>query len=188
MGYSLGGTIAQEAAVQLEALGEEVAKVFLLDTVVSYPQPEANSTSEDDKIFDLLKKQLTDMTDQELPTEYDALFNLLQTKLEELGLIPVNTPKAFGVSAIKNSLRAAELTKNHTPSLCRAEIIYFRATKYSMQKTQTDNLFDWQSYTEKPVRLHGIPVTHEQILWKSDSYKSIAKVVHEAMITDAACT
>jgi thioesterase domain-containing protein len=185
LGHSMGGTIAQEAAVQLEALGEKVANVFLLDSTVSSLQPEANSKPENDKMFELLKAQLIGMTDEEVPTEYDALFDLVQTKLEEQGVIPINTPKAYGTSAIKTILRSSELTKNHTPSRCRTEIIYFRATKDSAGVTPDDNLFNWQPYSEKPVRIHEVPVTHNQMLRQPDSYKLIARVVHEAMLTNA---
>jgi thioesterase domain-containing protein len=185
IGHSIGGTIAHEAAVQLEEHGETVAALFLLDTVVSYQQVEADSKSESEGISELMITMLKETTNQDLPPAFDDMLNLLQRKSEELGMIPVGTPKSYVLSALKNSVMSANLTKNHSPNLCRAELIYFRATKDSEQNQQTDNVFDWQPYTDKPVRLYEVPVTHAQMLWQPVSFKFIASKVHEVMSADA---
>ncbi|MCM0035165.1 MAG: amino acid adenylation domain-containing protein, partial [Burkholderiaceae bacterium] len=182
MGMSLGGTVAHEAAVQLEKSGEKVAALFLLDTVVRYGHPDGDKKTESEDISELLKGLLKEMTDQELPPHLDDLVNLFQRKWEGRGMIPLDTPKAFVMNALKNSVMSNNLTKNHSPSRCRAQIIYFRATKDSEQNKQTDNLFNWQPYTAKPAHLYEVPVSHSQMLWHPVSYKLIASKVHEIMV------
>ena len=184
MGHSLGGTVAHEAAVQLEASGDTVAALFLLDTAASYPQPEADSKSASDAISEFMISQLKETTDQELPPAFDDMLNLFQRKFEALGMIPVGTPKSYVLSTLKNIVMSAHLTKNHSPNLCRAEIFYFRATKDSEQNKLTDNVFNWQPYTDKPVRLYEVPVTHVQMLWQPVSFKFIANKVREVMTAD----
>ena len=61
----------------------------------------------------------------------------------------------------RTQLPLTHLTKNHSASLWRAEIVYLRATKDSKQSTRDSNLVNWQ-----PV-----------------SYKCIASKVHEIMVT-----
>ncbi len=128
--------------------------------------------------------QLKETTDQELPPAFDDMLNLFQRKFEALGMIPVGTPKSYVLSTLKNIAMSAHLTKNHSPNLCRAEIFYFRATKDSEQNKLTDNVFNWQPYTDKPVRLYEVPVTHVQMLWQPVSFKFIANKVHEVMTAD----
>lgn len=99
-------------------------------------------------------------------------------------MIPVGTPKAFVMRALKNSLGSSDLTKGHTPNRCQAEIIYFKATEVSDQNAPADELFNWQPYTERPLRAYDVPASHAQLLWKPESYKIIAKVVSETMSTD----
>jgi len=99
-------------------------------------------------------------------------------------LIPVDTPKAFMVSLLKNNLMSKNLTKNYGASRCRAQITYFRATKNSEQDVPADDLFNWQPHTERPVIHYEIPVTHVQMLWQPVSYKFIASKVFKAMKRD----
>jgi nonribosomal peptide synthetase DhbF len=183
MGHSIGGTLAQAAAVQLEASGDTVAAVFVLDTVVSYQQPEADSKSESEDISELVISILKDITDQDLPPAFDDMLNLFQRKFEELGMIPVGTPKSYVLSALKNNIQSNNLIKNYAPKKCHANIVYFRATEIS-ENTLPDDLFNWQPFTDQPVRHYEIPVSHAQMLWKPVSYKLIAKVVNEIMIAD----
>jgi thioesterase domain-containing protein len=184
LGHSLGGNIAHKAAVQLEESGNSVAALFLLDTVVRYPQLDADSQSESEDILKVLVGLLIDMTDQALPTDFDSLLNLLQRNYEERGMIPVDTPREFGIRALKNGMMSNKLTKNYSASRCQAQIIYCRATKDSKQDVPADDLFNWQPHTEKPVIVYEIPVTHGQMLWQPVSYKFIASKVQEVMRRD----
>jgi thioesterase domain-containing protein len=184
MGHSIGGTLAQEAAVKLEASGDTVTALFLLDTVVSYQQPESDSKSESEGISEIMISLLKDTTDQDLPLAFDDMLNLFQRKFEELGMIPVGTPKSYVLSALKNNIQSSSLTKNYAPNKCRANIVYFRATEIS-ENTLSDDLFNWQPYTDQPVRHYEVPTSHGQMLWQPVSYKLIAKVVRETMRTKA---
>jgi hypothetical protein len=110
------------------------------------------------------------------------MLNLLQSKLEELGMIPVGTPKSYVLGALKNSVQSSNLTKNHIPKKCHANIVYFRATQISGQDIHSEDLFNWQPYTDQYVHRYEIPVTHGQMLWQAASYKLIASKVHEIMV------
>jgi thioesterase domain-containing protein/aryl carrier-like protein len=181
LGHSLGGIIAHEAAVQLEAGGDTVSTVFILDCIATAPQSEVASKPENDEISEVLKGLLKDATVQELPLETNELFNFFQTKFEQLGMIPLDTPKTFVMSFLKNMITTSSLTKNHAPSRCQAEIVFFRATREAEQNTLSDSSFNWQPYTAKPLRRYEIPVGHVEMLWQPVSFKFIASKVHEVM-------
>jgi len=131
---------------------------------------------------------LKETTDQDLPLAFDDMLNLFQNKLEELEMIPVGTPKSYVLSALKNSVQSSRLTRNHKLKKCHANIVLFRATQFSDKDTPSDELFNWQPFTDKTVHRHEIAVTHTQMLWKPVSYKLIAKVVNETMRTNAGLT
>jgi nonribosomal peptide synthetase DhbF len=181
MGHSLGGTLAHEAAVQLEESGDSVAALFLLDTTTSYQQPETDSKYESEDISEIMISMLKETTDQDLPPAFDDMLNLLQSKFEELGMIPVGTPKSYLLSALKNNIHSYSLVRNHTPKKCHANIVLFKATQFSDQDTPSDDLFNWELFTNRPVHRYEIAVTHAQMLWKPVSYKLIASKVHEIM-------
>jgi amino acid adenylation domain-containing protein len=183
MGHSIGGTIAHEAAVQLEESGDTVAALFLLDTVVSYQQPESGSKSENEVISELMISMLKETTDQNLPPAFDDMLNLFQSKFEALGMIPVGTPKSYVLNVLKNSVQSISLIRNHALKKCHAHIIYFGATDPSGQDTPSEDLSDWQPYTDQAVRHYQIAVTHNQMLWQPVSYEFIARKVHELMVT-----
>ena len=122
---------------------------------------------------------------QELPLEINELLNFFQTKFEQLGMIPFDTPKTFVMSFLRNMSTTVSLTKNHVPRRCQAEIVFFRATRDAEQNTLPDSLFDWQPYTAKALRLYEIPVGHVEMLWQPVSFKFIANKVHEVMSADA---
>jgi thioesterase domain-containing protein len=90
------------------------------------------------------------------------------------------------LSALKNSIQSIRLTRNHTPKKCHANIVYFRATEISDQDTPSDDLFNWQPFTDQPVNRYGIAVKHNQMLWQPVSYKLIASKVHEIMVAHKA--
>jgi thioesterase domain-containing protein len=183
MGHSIGGTIAHEAAVQLEESGDTVAALFLLDTVISYQQPESGSKSENEVISELMISMLKETTDQNLPPAFDDMLNLFQSKFEALGMIPVGTPKSYVLNVLKNSVQSISLIRNHALKKCHAHIIYFGATDPSGQDTPSEDLSDWQPYTDQAVRHYQIAVTHNQMLWQPVSYEFIARKVHELMVT-----
>jgi amino acid adenylation domain-containing protein len=179
IGMSIGGTIAHEAAVQLEENGHSVAAVFLLDTAVSYLQPEANSKSESENITELLTAFLKETTDQELPPDLDTLVSLFQRNWEAHGMIPVGTPRTFVMNALKNSMMSANLLKNHVPRKCAAPILFFGSSDGASVKPES---FDWQPHTDQEVKNHNINAKHAEMLWQPNSYEAVAKVVHETMI------
>jgi nonribosomal peptide synthetase DhbF len=185
LGHSLGGIIAHEAAVQLEAGGDMVSTVFILDCIPTAAQSEVASKPENDEISEALNGLLKDATVQELPLEINERLNFFQTKFEQLGMIPLDTPKAFVMNFLKNMITTSSLTKNHVPSRCQAEIVFFRATRDAEQNTLPDSSFDWHPYTAKPLRRYEIPVGHVEMLWQPVSFKFIAHKVHEVMSADA---
>ena len=182
LGMSLGGTIAQEVAVQLEAKGEIVAAIFLIDTMTRYELPDNQSKSENEQLSELLAGLVQPglATDQTPPTDTDDLLTVFQRQWEEFGMVPAGTPRDYFLSTLKNSLMSSSLVKAHVPSQCRSPVIFFKAT---LDEEKNTDSFDWQPYATLPITHYNIVAKHAEMLWQPASYQLIATVVHEVMAT-----
>jgi nonribosomal peptide synthetase DhbF len=179
LGMSLGGSIAQEIAVQIERQGDTVAGIFLLDTSVQYEELDIDAKSENENISELLKTlvQTDQASAQELPANFDDQLALFQKKWEEVGMVPIGTPKDYFVSALRNGVLSWNMTKHYQPECCTAPIVLFKAVSESDQYAQLDPLSDWQPYSKAPLVFYNIPVKHAEMLWNPLSYNFVASIV-----------
>jgi thioesterase domain-containing protein len=183
LGMSLGGTIAQEVAVQLEAKGETVAAVFLIDTMTQYELPDNHSKTENEQLSELLAGlvQKDPTTDQALTPNTDELLTIFQKEWEDYGMVPVGTPRAYFLKTLKNSLMSSSLVKNHAARQCQSPIIFFKGTLDGERNFES---FDWQPYTAQPIIHHKVASKHAEMLWQPASYQLIARVVKDVMAND----
>jgi len=183
LGMSLGGTIAQEVAVQLEAKGETVAAVFLIDTMTQYELPDNQSKTENEQLSELLAGlvQKDPTTDQALTPNTDELLTIFQKEWEDYGMVPVGTPRAYFLKTLKNSLMSSSLIKNHAARQCQSPIVFFKGTLDGERNTES---FDWQPYTAQPIIHHKVASKHAEMLWQPASYQLIARVVQDVMAND----
>ena len=183
LGMSLGGTLAQEVAVQLEARGQTVAAIFLIDTMTQYDFSDDDKKSENEQLLDLLKGLVRKdaMAEQTPSQDSDALLSVFQKQWEDVGMVPSGTPRDFFLRTLKNSLMSSTLVSKHTPRQCQSPIIFFRAT---LDGDRNKHAFDWQPYTSQPIVQHTIAAKHAEMLWQPVSYQFIAGVVHKVMAND----
>jgi len=184
LGMSLGGSFAQEIAVQLEALGEPVAAIFLMDSTFRVQQTDTGdeTLTEDEKLAIFISGFIRQesLEGKPLPTELDGLLPIFQKQTETLGMVPVGTPRDFFISSLKNALASAPLLANYTPRTSRSPIIYFRANVRG--EGENEEWFNWQPYSSQPITTYGIASTHHEMLWLPTAYQAVAKVVHDTII------
>jgi hypothetical protein len=106
---------------------------------------------------------------------------IFQKQAEENGMVPVGTPREFFMGALKNSIMSTDLLNNHVPRKCAAPIVFFNAIDGASLEPES---FDWQPYTDQEIKKYDISEKHNEMLWQPNSYKAVAKVVHETMSLD----
>nr|WP_225443677.1 non-ribosomal peptide synthase/polyketide synthase [Lolliginicoccus lacisalsi] len=152
LGWSLGGVIAQEMAVQLRAAGEDVATVALLDSFV--------------------------VTDTEVPTmaELVGSFGGIEGVSEDLDyedaarLVDEGLGQPTGLTAThmerihRGFEDAARIMAIHEPSVLDADVQFFAARGTTDPSGTLRTADEWRPLTSGTLDIHDVPVKHQQMV------------------------
>lgn len=97
-------------------------------------------------------------------------------------MIPKGTPRSYFSKVVANSLMARSLTKDYTPRMCQAPIVFFKSTVTDGQ--QKEEWFDWQAYSGRPITKYEVAAKHAEMLWQPNSYTLIARIVGQVVRND----
>ncbi|MFI9406362.1 amino acid adenylation domain-containing protein [Nocardia sp. NPDC052316] len=154
LGWSLGGVLAHAVATELQAAGEEVALLVMLDS-----HPDIDVTDFRAAIREALS-ELGIGADALLPTEGD-IHDLSDEALAALhATIPpdmaVLTPERVR-RIYRSAVRSAELIAEHRPEVFRGRLDYYSAAGH---ETAAAN---WQPFVDGRVEDHPVGVAHDQM-------------------------
>ncbi len=175
LGWSLGGRIAHAMAERLEALGETVACLVLLDApaeVGSAARPGTEGETADDEAARQTARELARLTGQpvaELQGEPERLDALLLQLAVASGLLPADAPRELARRVLDNLRGAEALIAGHRPGRCRAPILLFRADDgpgsaepagAEPAGAEPDEGFGWQRHTTAACRCLRLEAGH----------------------------
>ncbi|MFF5176366.1 amino acid adenylation domain-containing protein [Micromonospora sp. NPDC000089] len=115
IGWSLGGVLAHEAAVQLQEAGEEVSLLGILDTNMTFDEAVARTPMPEEHLRyepgdpDVVAEQIRELSGGTVPT-----LALLHGDEQRL--------------ALSAYLYHREIRKRHVPRVFRGDVLFFRAT------------------------------------------------------------
>jgi|GEM_PF-499926 len=184
LGWSFGGTIAQEMACLLEQAGQTVEAIFMLDTYADTSQEHTVAHTTEEKIS-LTLREFADSYG--LASENPSLTNRefmtqLRARVAELGLIPASTsPESLEIT-IRQMIRATQLTDQHHKQHCQAPIILVRASLEA--EPLNPEAFNWGKFTDAAVINETVAAKHAD-LWREEPSKQIAKIV-DSFLTQTA--
>ncbi|AGP53564.1 hypothetical protein M271_09760 [Streptomyces rapamycinicus NRRL 5491] len=153
LGWSFGGLVAHAMAARLEAMGERVDRLFLLD---AYPI-ERQSTeplwcpSRREVVEDLLRVA----RNQYDPVADDELWRppALETEVSEEHVDGI-------YRAYQTNL---DMMARHTPPVLKGDIILVRAA-IPESDARTGDPLDWRRYAEGDIKIVDIECTHSEML------------------------
>ncbi|TLF82504.1 non-ribosomal peptide synthetase [Nocardia cyriacigeorgica] len=160
LGWSLGGVLAHAIATELQAAGEQVSLLAMLD---SHPDPDVagfraavrEALSELGLGTDVLGDgdDIYDLSDEALAT----LHAMIPSEL--LALTPERLRRVY-----RGAVRSAELISGYRPGVFDGTVEYFSASiPHPRQLTGGPRAADWQRYVSGSVVDHPIPVNHDQM-------------------------
>ncbi|MBF6297742.1 non-ribosomal peptide synthase/polyketide synthase [Nocardia amamiensis] len=154
LGWSLGGVLAHAVATQLQAAGEEIGLLTMLDS-----HPDIDVTDFRAAIREALA-ELGIGADALLPGHGD-IHELSEDALAALhATIPpdmaVLTPERVR-RIYRSAVRSAELIAEHRPQVFRGRLHYFSAAGHDTAAA------GWQPYVDGPVDDHPVGVAHDQM-------------------------
>ncbi|WP_280462887.1 thioesterase domain-containing protein, partial [Nocardia carnea] len=158
LGWSLGGVLAHAVATALQAAGEHVEMLAMLD---SHP-------GVDPGVFEtilraaLLEQGIrTEDTDRSVGELGDAeLARLHELIPPELLRLPVDRLR----TVYRTAARSAELIAGHDPGVYRGVVDFFRAgvpTPGAQQEGPRAD--DWRPYVSGEISEYAVPATHEEM-------------------------
>ncbi|MET8682675.1 amino acid adenylation domain-containing protein [Streptomyces sp. NPDC004732] len=176
LGWSFGGNVVQEIAVQLQEAGEEVALLAVLD---AFPVPPADGLEDAgrDTVFRALLTALgLDLSewDDDAPLDAEAVRDALRDTGSPLGALEPATIETM----VGNFADQARLMRRYTPRTFNGGVLFFRATEGDPANGLTPAL--WAPYVEGDLEVHDVPCGHAQML-RPDSRAVIGPVLETAL-------
>ncbi|MFD3507486.1 amino acid adenylation domain-containing protein [Nocardia sp. NPDC058666] len=153
LGWSLGGVLAHAVATELQAAGERVSLLAMLDSHPDIDVPDFHTA-----VRDALAELGVDIT-AALPAE--GVRELSDDALAALhAIIPANmavlTPERVR-RIYRSAVRSAELIAQHRPAVFRGELEYFSALGHEAAAA------NWAPYVDGAVRDRPVAVVHDQM-------------------------
>ncbi|WP_280221009.1 non-ribosomal peptide synthetase [Nocardia neocaledoniensis] len=153
LGWSLGGVLAHAVATQLQAAGERVSLLAMLDSHPDIDVPDFHTA-----VRDALAELGVDVS-AALPAS--GVRDLSEEGLAALhAIIPANmavlTPERVR-RIYRSAVRSAELIAEHRPGVYRGRLEYFSALGHDTAAA------NWAPYVDGEVRDRPVPVVHDQM-------------------------
>ncbi|WTL59449.1 amino acid adenylation domain-containing protein [Nocardia sp. NBC_01499] len=159
LGWSLGGVLAHAIATELQAEGEQVALLAMMD---SHPNPDVagfraavrGALAELGLGGDLLESEddIYDLSDQALA----ALHAMIPPEL--VALTPERLRRIY-----RSAVRSAELIAAHRPGVFHGTVAYFSAAVADPADVLRATATDWSPHATGPVVDRPIGVTHARM-------------------------
>ncbi|TCO55756.1 non-ribosomal peptide synthetase [Actinocrispum wychmicini] len=155
LGWSLGGNIAHALAERLQAAGDKVALLALVDSFPGevWPYPPGVTPEQWDE-FSLLSSLVpVASVPDDLPA---ALPGLRRAAREVLGLDAATFRRLVAVG-----VNSSRLVAGHRPAPVRGRVLYFAATHSRGPNRPEPSA--WESYVDELV-IHDLPCRHEEAM------------------------
>ncbi|MDF5724715.1 MAG: amino acid adenylation domain-containing protein [Rhizonema sp. PD37] len=189
-GYSLGGLIAFEIASQLEAAGESVKHLLIIDTYTPLLDSQTEKLPEDDITLLIflaetvgfhfnakvkLNYEELSVLDEEQRLEYVLLI------LQQHQIMPPNSGKNL-ISGLANVFKAnSQASFSYQPKAINASISLFKTEALAKQYPQNLTL-GWDELTNKKVDIRTVKGTHDSIL-QEPSVSELSAAIQEILLS-----
>ncbi|MBU3670144.1 MAG: hypothetical protein FGM17_05420 [Polynucleobacter sp.] len=186
LGWSFGGAVGQEMAVQLEAQGNVVETIFMLDSAAKVRKNEVSESinidpnSFIDKLLPAIAKDCEVDLNALLHSNHDKL-KILRDLMVKSGLLPHGIATETAERVMLQIAMSPARLGNHVIQKCKAPIIFFRATEDA--NLENSNFYDWTEFTSGGVTNFEIQCRHSQMTTPTTS-ELIAPIIEKVLLTN----
>jgi thioesterase domain-containing protein len=163
LGWSLGGVVAHELAVELQRRGCEVQRLVLIDDAISANRVIAtNQSSDESQVLDhMLRINRIDIPEQSGPLTRQQAVALIHEQLEaaEFALPPKELLEFAVQSVAANQLYLQE----HVPEVFDGDMVIFAAARDG-NMDDSSQLQSWRAYVSGDITTHLVDCTHHEML------------------------
>ncbi|HLJ30566.1 MAG TPA: thioesterase domain-containing protein [Candidatus Angelobacter sp.] len=191
-GWSMGGIVAYEMALQLNALGDDLGPVVMVDTPARFESTTQEATAESrlanhlvllGKIMARNEKKHLQLSPNELEhADEEEQIRRFQRALRIQEIGPPHTDAAVWRAAVKTFLNNYRACRAYLPRPYAGKIVLMRATEVMPEKIESaglafnDPTYGWQPFCTEPITVHWVPGDH--ILMMSEpNINSLSKLL-----------
>ncbi|WP_436737913.1 amino acid adenylation domain-containing protein [Streptomyces sp. BBFR102] len=176
LGWSFGGNVVQEIAVQLQEEGEEVALLALLDAFPIAPQDDLDSAPRDTVFRALLANLGVGGESAEGSHGVDAA--AVREEFRRVGS-PLGALEPATIDAmVDNFAGQARLLRRYTPRAFHGPVLFFTATEGRPADAFPHAL--WDPYLTGPLRNTDVACAHAQLM-SPDARATVGPVLAKAL-------
>ncbi|HEY5856176.1 MAG TPA: amino acid adenylation domain-containing protein [Aldersonia sp.] len=174
LGWSMGGVVAHAMAVQLQAEGDEVGTLAMLDSFVRSDPARAASVTLADVLggIGLSTADTADAADDVGAAALDP-DRVCELAGELTGALRAVTPERVA-RIVDSAHHSTTVLSRHRPSRFRGDLLYFAATLPAAPggPAHRDGAAGWRSVVSGTVRVHRVPAAH----WQMTSPAALAEI------------
>jgi thioesterase domain-containing protein/acyl carrier protein len=162
LGWSFGGIVAHELAIELRQRGCEIARLILFDAPVSLDDSVTLPTHpfENKEILEeALRFSGIDLPEQDEPLTYEQLEKVML----ERGISELPRYKRFMDWLIQNLKSNMELQRAHEPRIYDGDLIIFAAAQVDGVPSSSLRQ-NWRPYVAGDITEHSVDCTHDNML------------------------
>ncbi|OBK66026.1 hypothetical protein A5653_20030 [Mycobacterium colombiense] len=160
LGWSFGGAVAHEIAIELQRRGCEVGRIVLLD---SQPRMDSSVTApsigEADVLGDVLRICRIDIPEQDEPLSYEHVEELLRKQ----GIVQFSQYKQLVDWGVQNLNRNVALYQAHEPDVFDGDITIFTAVRDECDRS-SPLLQRWRPYVTGDIAVYPIDCGHQEMM------------------------
>ncbi|WP_020657370.1 non-ribosomal peptide synthetase [Amycolatopsis benzoatilytica] len=171
LGWSLGGHLAQEIAVQLQEKGEEVDLLVLLD---SYPAPAAAPLRRDEIFADAFGPAGLVPSDLDSPEGRAKVFAVLRRELGDHDWVTDEVAE----TVLENYLSGTRAMLEHPPRRFRGRLLFFAADAPAGDPVRRPER--WESVVDGPITVRRTGCSHEEMTGR-ETLDTVAEAINQAL-------
>ncbi|MGO9035955.1 thioesterase domain-containing protein, partial [Mycobacterium sp.] len=162
LGWSLGGVVAHELAIELNRRGCAVQRLVLLDDAFSTNRVIArNQASDESQILEhILRINHIDIPEQSGPLTYPQAAELIHQQLEEVVEFAPNQLLEFMVQSVTAN---HSYLQEHVPDVFDGDMVIFSAAR-SRNRNGSSHLQSWRPYVAGDITTYSVDCTHHEML------------------------
>jgi thioesterase domain-containing protein len=162
LGWSFGGVVAHEIAIELQRRGYVIARLVLLDAQPSIDSSVAlpnHPLGEQDLLEEVLRFCRIDIPEQDEPLTYEQVEELVR----ERGVAEFSRYKQLLDLAVQNLNSNEALYRAHEPGVFDGDITIFSAVRDESDRS-SPLLQRWRPYGTGDITEYSVDSTHQEIL------------------------
>ncbi len=165
LGYSFGGVVAHELAIELRRRGCAVQRLILLDAALNDKRSiaESNQALDESQILEeILRSIWIDVPEESKPLTFQKAEDLIRQREEAMGLGLLSKQAREFLEFIVQNVQANELHQSeHVPCVFDGDMVIFSAAQ---RESDSSLLQSWRPYVAGDITEYSIDCKHEDLM------------------------